>query len=40
MRPLQVEDDWNSINWEKINYMTRIGLRPWCCQLPANCALV
>lgn len=26
----QVEDDWASISWEKVDYMTRIGLRPWC----------
>lgn len=26
---LQLEDEWSSIHWEKVEYMTRIGLRPW-----------
>jgi hypothetical protein len=25
----QLEDEWSSIHWEKVEYMTRIGLRPW-----------
>jgi hypothetical protein len=25
----QLEDEWSSIHWEKVEYMTRIGLHPW-----------
>ena len=28
-RCFQLEDEWSSIHWEKVEYMTRIGLRPW-----------
>ena len=29
LRNIQLEDEWSSIHWEKVDYMTRIGLRPW-----------
>lgn len=32
---MQFEDDWTTVLWDKVDYMMRLGLRPW---FTAHCA--